>query len=94
MYRQVGRVTDAQAVEAELRQVLAVADPDHPMRVRLQQREEAGVESSNVRAAASPASGPVLRRILAGREATSVQALSSAGRFAAATDGDGLVLRR
>ena len=35
LYRQEGRVADAEAVETELRALVAVADEDHPVRIRL-----------------------------------------------------------
>ncbi|HEY3205079.1 MAG TPA: hypothetical protein VGL03_15625, partial [Thermoanaerobaculia bacterium] len=35
LYREVGRVKDAQKIEGELRSLLALADPDHPMLVEL-----------------------------------------------------------
>jgi tetratricopeptide (TPR) repeat protein len=35
LYRDVGRVKDAQKIEGELRSLLALADPDHPMLVEL-----------------------------------------------------------
>ena len=41
LYRQVGRHRDADAIEAELRALLAVADDDHPIKQRLQQTASA-----------------------------------------------------
>ena len=42
LYRQTGRVSDAEAVEAELLQLLAVADDDHPIKRRLEHRGATG----------------------------------------------------
>jgi hypothetical protein len=36
LYRESGRILDAERVEAELRTLLAAADDDHPIRRRLQ----------------------------------------------------------
>jgi hypothetical protein len=38
LYRQSGRIAEADTVDAELRALLAVADEDHPIRRRLDQR--------------------------------------------------------
>lgn len=37
LYRGAGRVNDAQAIEADLSKLLALADPDHPILVRLRE---------------------------------------------------------
>ncbi len=39
LYRRAGRVADAQAVEAELKALLAFADPDHPILIALRRLE-------------------------------------------------------
>jgi tetratricopeptide (TPR) repeat protein/predicted Ser/Thr protein kinase len=39
LYRRVGRIEDAKAVEAELSRLLAVADPDHPILLELHRLE-------------------------------------------------------
>ena len=46
LYQQVGRFQDADAVDAELRALLAVADDDHPIKRRLLQR---GLVASGVK---------------------------------------------
>ena len=38
LYRETDRVADAERVEAEVRSLLAVADPDHPLLLRLATR--------------------------------------------------------
>jgi tetratricopeptide (TPR) repeat protein len=38
LYRSEGRITDAEAVEAELRALVVVADEDHPVRIRVSSR--------------------------------------------------------
>jgi hypothetical protein len=35
LYRKAGRVTEAEAIEEHLRRLLAVADDDHPLKMRL-----------------------------------------------------------
>lgn len=41
LYRRMGRVKDAQKIEAEMRKLLAYADPDFPMLVELKQLQKA-----------------------------------------------------
>jgi hypothetical protein len=41
LYRQLGRHSEAEKVEADLRKLLLVADPDHPILLELQRRREA-----------------------------------------------------
>ena len=38
LYREAGRQAEADAVEKELRQLMAVADPEHPIRAQLSRR--------------------------------------------------------
>ena len=35
LYRQAGRAEEADSIEAELKKLLAYADPDHPLKVKL-----------------------------------------------------------
>lgn len=46
LYRKVGRVQDAERIEAELRKLLAVADPDHPILVQLERSRNLAANSS------------------------------------------------
>lgn len=46
VYREMGRISDAEKVEAELRKQLVIADPDHPILLALQQREHATREAA------------------------------------------------
>lgn len=50
LYRRLGRAAEAEEVEAELDKLLAVADPDHPIRIQLQERARSS--------APPPAPGP------------------------------------
>ncbi len=40
LYRSVGRVDEARVVEADLRKLLALADPDHPILLELERLQK------------------------------------------------------
>ena len=55
LYRELGRISDAEQVEAGLRKDLAFADPDHPILVALQHRQESNVSRAQTNTVASAA---------------------------------------
>ena len=54
LYRKVGRVADAEKIEAELARLLAAADSDHPILVELK-RLQASTATANKAASLGPA---------------------------------------